>query len=309
VIIRGFPTTISSSVAHLLDEQEQTRHIQISPETTQEKFTETLLAQSKALADPTKYREEIENNPGFELLSQRIQLIKESPIKNVVIREEDRQKIYSRFLEKHPLLRPRHQRDFPRIISYIKSHAIFNQWTREKTEDGLAIYANQTDIEEGFKILEPLLESNELGIPPHEYKFYIECLKPKLDESTNGLHRNDVSKLYFDFYKVRIGQKRRDKMIELFLETGLTVEEIDPNDKRSKRLYSTPPVGEEKKIRNESTQKRLEELIEVLNQGLETPEELAEAIELPVEGVNGLLKLLARDNTVYQPYPGVWRLV
>ncbi|MFH1178757.1 MAG: hypothetical protein V1710_00200 [Candidatus Bathyarchaeota archaeon] len=312
VIIRGYPTTISSSVANLLDEQEQTRHIQISPETTQEKFTETLKAQSKALANPRSYKEEIEGYEGFELLRQRIRLIKDSPVENVIIRDEDREGIYIRFIEKHPFLRPRHQRDFPRIIGYIKAHALFNQWTREHTEDVKTIYANEIDIECGFKILEPLLESNELGIPPHEYKFYVECLKPKLDDAENGLHRNDVAKMYYDFYKTRIGQKRRDKMIELYLETGLINEETDPNDKRTKRIYSTPPVCENKKRLTQFEKDQLILGIVTTNPDIKTDDIRTQVFKdhkIGVNEVNDTLNLLIRDGAVFNPRPGVWRLV
>ncbi|MFH2109927.1 MAG: hypothetical protein ABIJ47_01565 [Candidatus Bathyarchaeota archaeon] len=253
VIIRGYPTTVSSSVAHLLDEQEQTRHVQVSPETTQEKFREAIKAQAEALANPGEYRDSVDRDPGFELLRRRIRLIKESPTETVVIRPEDRDEVYRRFKDKHPYLRPRHQRDFPRLIAYIKGHALFNQWTREQTPDGKEIYATRLDLEEGFKILEPLLESNELGIPPHEYEFFNKVLKPALEAAENGLHRNDVSKMYFDHFKSRIGQKARDRVVQLYLETGLVVEEVDPENRRSKRIYSTPPVWEKNTQASEPT--------------------------------------------------------
>lgn len=244
MIIVGYPTTISSSVSHLLDEQEQTRHIQISPEVSQDKFLATIHQQSVALSDKDKYKLGLEQHQGFQVLTERVSMIKKGMVRDVVIREEHRENTYTRFIENNPVLRPRHQRDFPRLVSFIKAHALFNQWTREHVPDGTKIYANETDVEEAFAILEPLLESNEMGIPPHEYKFYVETLKPALAESIYGLHRNDVSALYFEHYKTRVGQKRRDNMVKLFLETGLLEEATDPEDKRSKKLYAPGGVSQ-----------------------------------------------------------------
>lgn len=340
VIIRGYPTMITSSVSHMLDEQEQTRHIQISPETTQDKYVKSLKVQTEALANPRKYREEVREDDGINLLRRRIQLIRDSQVSQAIVPKHLAEEIYERFIENHPTLRPRHQRDYPRIIQYIKAHALFNQWTREKSGDGCSVYVNRLDVEEGFNILEPLLESNELGIPPYEYKFFKESLKPALLKNEGeGLHRNDIGSIYYKHHKTMIGQNRRDKMIQLYLETGLVYEATNPNDRRMKNIYLTPPVGknfkntetmdqEDSKINthpglgiysqtgtegSESLSPVLQERLEDLTKHMSGSEdvtvpELSDVSEIQPEGVESLLGVLERDNMVFQPRPGYWRL-
>ena len=128
----------------------------------------------------------------------------------------------------------------------IKAHTLFNQWTRERTEDGSAVYANQKDIDEGFILCAELMKSNELGLPPHVYRFYEERLSPELETMPEGLHRRDVSRLYYQYYQTRIGERQLRNMINLLLDVGLIVEETDPNDRRSKKIYASAYGGEKK---------------------------------------------------------------
>jgi len=245
VLVIGYPTVHFNSVRFSLDEQERTRLWLDSPEITQKKFKDTLKQQSKSLANREAFKEELQKNKDRQLLKLRVRLIKESQVRNVNIKPEAADAIYTKFLKDHPTLTPRHQRDFPRLIATIKAHALFNQWTREHSESGAAIYANSTDIEEGPKLCKELIESNELGLPPHVYRYYEEGLRPELDANPDGLHKTDLSRLYFAFYHTRIGKKSLENMIDLFLETGLIIEDIDPEDKRRKKLYS-PTLGGEK---------------------------------------------------------------
>lgn len=245
VLVIGYPTVHFNSVRFSLDEQERTRLWLTSPEITQEKFKDTLKQQSVSLANRDAFKEELRRNEKRRLLQIRVRLIKESPVKEVIIKPEAADAIYMNFLEEHPTLTPRHQRDFPRLIAMIKAHALFNQWTREHSESGTTIYANSTDIEEGPKLCKDLIESNELGLPPHVYRYYEEMLRPELNANPYGLHKTDLSRLYFEFYNTRIGKKPLENMIDLLLETGLMIEDIDPDDKRRKKLYP-PALGGKK---------------------------------------------------------------
>lgn len=347
VLIVGYPTVHFNSVRFSLDEQERTRLWLTSPEITQTKFKKSLKQQSRALADRRSYKDTLQQNQNRELLKLRIRLIKESPVRNVIIRPEDADTLYAKFIKDHPTLSPRHQRDFPRIIAMIKAHALFNQWTRDHTEDGAAVYANHTDINEGFSLCEELVKSNELGLPPHVYRFFDEALKPALDAAGEaGLHRQDVSRLYFAFYHTRIGEKPLGNMIALLLETGLITEETDPDDKRRKKLYSPIPGGEKKgkpkeaekgpldealskegsdlptagwkgpaemKPAEQSLRDDLKHLLDSLNAlGEETGEAVSRAALinrsrfLP-QYFDRILGVLMRDGTVFSPRPGFYR--
>ena len=143
MLLIGYPTVHFNSVRFSLDEQERTRLWLTSPEITQDKLRKSLKQQSRALANRTAYKNTLNQNRDRELLKLRVRLIKESTVRNIILRPEDADTIYQMFIKNHPTLTPRHQRDFPRIVSMIKAHALFNQWTREHTEDGTAIYANE----------------------------------------------------------------------------------------------------------------------------------------------------------------------
>ena len=91
-----------------------------------------------------------------------------------------------------------------------------------------------------YKELDPLLEENkELTYDE------LEKLKPELEYAEDGLYKKNISKLYYEFYTTRIGEKALTNMLNLLQESGLLVEENDPNDKRRKKIYS-PTVGGEK---------------------------------------------------------------
>jgi hypothetical protein len=103
--------------------------------------------------------------------------------------------VFKRFIDEHNHLVPRHQRDFPRIFSFIKAHALLNCFNREKVSAD-TILANDTDIEAGIRLYKGIEQSNEMGLSPHLLKIYDDAFMPILDPH-QGISREDVLKQYY----------------------------------------------------------------------------------------------------------------
>ena len=79
---------------------------------------------------------------------------------------------------------------------------------------------------------------------------FLPCLKEEYLPTKKELAR----KYYQVFYKA-IGKKRLNKIIEMFLETGLIIEDRDPDDRRV-TVYSHPEgYFNDKKLANSNLNK------------------------------------------------------
>jgi hypothetical protein len=98
-------------------------------------------------------------------------------------------------MKEHDHLMPRHQRDYPRIFSFIKAHALLNCFNREKLSED-TILANQTDIDAGFALYKGIEQSNEMGLSPYILKIYDDAFMPIL-KVNEGVSREDILKQYY----------------------------------------------------------------------------------------------------------------
>lgn len=267
VIIIGFPTVIFCSTSFSMDQQERTRVLLLSPEVTPEKINASIDLISRKQANRKKYDQEIETDLGRFFLQNRIYDIKKANLSDVIIPEELREILVHRFKADHKHLIPRHQRDFPRLVSLVKAMVLLNLHQHEKIGDNLV--AMEEDVEDAYVIYKSISKSNELGIPPEVYDFYekvfcievakiieveveIWCEKEnsfgnftrmretKLENQTKGYaSKKDLAKSYYDVFHGTIGQKRLNRIIKLLLECGLILESRDPDDGRV-LIYSHP---------------------------------------------------------------------
>ncbi|MHC4762108.1 MAG: hypothetical protein ACYS71_01825, partial [Planctomycetota bacterium] len=155
------------------------------------------------------------------------------------------------FFREKRALKPRHTRDIGRLISLVKSFALLNLWFRDK--DGSTIVANESDIEEAFKIWDVISESQELNLPPYIYQLYQEVILPAWFEKNDsrpegfedvtgklGLTRQDIIQEHYKVYGRFIADWQLRQQIIPMLETaGLITQERDPNDKRKILIYPT----------------------------------------------------------------------
>jgi len=246
IVVVGYPTVVFCSASFMLDEQERTRFWILSPEISSDKFKDTLKLQAEILSDRIAYRSRLANDLDRMVLMERIEAIKGSGVKEVVLEAEDSDHLYKRFLESHPRLSARCQRDFPRVIALTKAIALLNLFQRRY--EGEKAYAMREDADEALKLMEGVSEANDLGIPPYIWKFFKDAVEPVLAEG--GISRIQFNILYFNYYHSRLGEKERKRILDLLSEAGLIYEDTDPENRRLMRIYP-PQGGGEKNISQE----------------------------------------------------------
>jgi hypothetical protein len=236
VLLRGYSSVVFCIVKSTQEDQERTRLYLLSPETTQEKLSESLNLIVRKEGDRNAFKEWIEENPLRAWLKSRVAAIRNSGIRNVVIPNEDQ--VLKRFLEGRNYLKPRDQRDLPRLLRLIKAAALLNCLHREKSGPE-SIIASDDDIEEGFRLYGRVAESNELGLSPESYEVYEKVISP-IASGEEGAPRKDIRKRYWEVYHRHLQERRLARDILPSLESaGLITEEPDPNDRRKMRVYCT----------------------------------------------------------------------
>jgi hypothetical protein len=120
-------------------------------------------------------------------------------------------------------------------MAMIKAHTLLNAFQREQPLE-YTIIANETDMEEGFRLYEEFSAANELGLPPEVYNVF-EKLKDRISEK--GVTKREFSSLYYETFHRTVGEKRLKQMLNLLLTVGLLGEEEDPEDRRKKRYIVT----------------------------------------------------------------------
>lgn len=240
VILRGYPSVIFCSAGFKIDEQELTRFLVLSPESTQEKLTQGINQAIKKEVSPEEHERYINSDPKRKLLKERIQDIRNAHIGDIRIYSEELVK--ELFYANKKGLRPRHQRDIKRFMSLIKSIALLNHWWRTSTQTG--IIANEDDVREAFKIWEKISISQEMNLPPYVYTIYQSVFIPLWNEKraenekspfkSIGITRKEITQKYFDTFQSLLDTNKLRVDILRGLETaGLITQEYDPNDRRN----------------------------------------------------------------------------
>ncbi|MBP9782120.1 MAG: hypothetical protein KBC50_00055 [Candidatus Pacebacteria bacterium] len=254
VILKGYPAVIFCSAGFKMDEQELTRFLVLSPESTQEKLSEGINQAIYKEVNPEEYRRFIQSDERRALLKERILDIKNAHVCDIRISNE--QLIRDRFFTNKNGLKSRHQRDIKRFMSLIKTIALLNYWWRNPVNN--EITANESDVEEAFKIWEKISISQEMNLSPYVYSIYqtifIPLWKEKriankklnlLASNDCGISRLEVAQKYYDVFQVFLDSHKLRLDILHSLETaGLITQEFDPNDRRNKLLYPTIDIEE-----------------------------------------------------------------
>ena len=230
--MRGYPSVVFCTVKLDPDEQEKTRLFLLSPEVDEGKLKQTINLLGKRHGDRELYDGMIRKKIRLTLLKQRIFKIRSTKIKNIIIPDVDN--VVERFC-KDRRLRPRDQRDFPRIMSLIKAHALLNCFKREPNGQ-YGIKANDVDIDAGFQLYEQISEANELGLPPIALDIYNKVFTPIFTGS--GITRQDIERKYLEVYFKPLNYDFFKKYLKpSLLAAGLISEEPDPDDKRRMLYY------------------------------------------------------------------------
>jgi hypothetical protein len=246
VIVRGYPTVCFCSTNADPDEQEKTRMILLSPSTDQEKLKEALLLLALRKSNPEEYKRRMESDPRRVWLMNRIYAVRQWGIREVIV-PEDGKAVCDRFIAEHPHLQPRHQRDLPRIFSFIKAHTLLNCFNREKPEDGQpdTVIANDKDIDAGFALYGKIERANELGLSPYLYGIYADVIEPMLknayyNQDGDGLNSKDIMKRYYVVRHKPVSPRKLKDVLEQLETVGLIRLDVDKEgDRRQKLVFST----------------------------------------------------------------------
>ncbi|MCP6718962.1 MAG: hypothetical protein KJI71_01845 [Patescibacteria group bacterium] len=265
VFIKGFPSVIFCTAHLKIDEQEATRFILLSPESSQEKIREGIQERIKKETNPELYKNLLKENPQRKLLKERIRAIKQEDIKEVRLHSSE--KIEEEFFKGKSLLKPRHQRDIARFISLIKAFALLNLWFRKR--EGSVIETTDEDIAETLRVWEIISESQEFNIPPYVYNLYndiiVSAWKAKNDgrgedfeEVTGqlGLERQEIMNYHLKIYGQFLDDwKLRQWIMPMLKSAGLIREEQHPKDKRKTWVF--PAIAENNELDEEANNSEL----------------------------------------------------
>ena len=235
IYIRGYPAVLFCSASFKLDEQELTRFILLSPETTQEKIRGAIYEKVRKETDRAIYFLALENNPQRQALKERIKAIKKADVKEIRLGHPD--KMLQMFYERNKILKPRHTRDIQRISSLIKAFALLNLWQRSWEEN--VITTNEEDLINAFKVWDEISPAQELGIAPYILNLYREVMIPAYEKKgKTGLTRQEILRKHFEVYGRHLSEwQLRQDIIPMMKVSGLVSEEKDPLDKRRVLLY------------------------------------------------------------------------
>jgi hypothetical protein len=244
VLLKGYASVIFCTGSLKIDEQEATRNFLLSPETTQEKIREAIYLKARKKGNRPAYNDWLEKDEKRKMLKDRIRLIKDAKISEIIIPEPER--IVDRFISQTSRLKPRHARDIDRILSIVGCFTLFNLWHRDKDENN-NIYAQQQDIDNAFTIWDTIAICQELNIAPYIWRIFEEVIKPAYLELNNtgvteiGLSRKDFRKKFSEVYGRPIAYWSLKEEILPQLETaGLITQEPNQDNRRELLIYIPP---------------------------------------------------------------------
>jgi hypothetical protein len=235
ITIIGFPAVIFCSANPEINEQESTRFLVLSPETSQEKLRQSVTERIKKESDNISYTGKLKSDKSRKELIERISYIKESNIKEILMGKDLSDKIQNIFLSK-TTLKPRHSRDSSRLINLVKSFALLNLWDK-KTADDEVIEATMSDLNEVLPIWQEISESQELNLPPYILEIYKKTILPLFETGILSVTRQEVLKKYYMAFGRPLSEAHLRKQIIPMLEVaGLIMQEEDPRDRRNKTI-------------------------------------------------------------------------
>jgi len=318
IVVKGYPTVIFCSAKFTMADQEKTRLLLLSPEISQEKLRESIALRIEKESDREAFYKRLMENPERQMLIERVRLIKEAKVKNIIIPEELREFVYSKFEENHKFFTPRHQRDISRLLALIKAHALLNFMHKKKVDNSIIV--EMEDVEAGFHLYYGIAEANEIGLSPEIYDIYRK-IKPHIPHE--GITINDFQKAYFKEFHKPLGYDWAKEILKILTSVGILIEFPDPNDKRFKRFALPeekilPPTGDSHistipEAAQTSLKPSIPEVYEVLREKLKHPFYTHEAVKLvrqvrqcEPEEAEKLFEVYKNEGKVFlNPY-GLW---
>ncbi|MBQ6130499.1 hypothetical protein IJI72_02320 [Candidatus Saccharibacteria bacterium] len=236
--ILGFPSTFFCSANMRIDEQEQTRCLILSPESTQEKVKAGVDTSIARNSHKNAYNALIEGNEERKRLKERVLHIKGLKVDTIDIDNSDYLK--RKFMDGRKALLPKTQREISHFISLVKAMALLNAPFR--MIDGKIIATNK-DVDEAMKLWTPLNKSMAYGVSPQVFSFYINIiLAVYRANSRSGIQRKGItySEICKEYYNQTGSYPNVENLRKQYipaLETAALVScDKDENDKRQKLI-------------------------------------------------------------------------
>ncbi|MBI5805817.1 toprim domain-containing protein [candidate division TA06 bacterium] len=239
----GWPVVVYCTAGQLMDEQEATRFIILSPDTNEERLKESVKMTMARQSNPAKFTASLENQPSRILIRNRILGIQQAEIEEIKIPESLLPGIYERFTTDRKL-KPRDQRDIARLLNIAKIFALLNHWFREK--QGKTLVVAEKDIAEAFKIWEQIAESQDLSVAPYILSVFTEVILPLFKkQNTNnsgtnpkGITRQEIVVAYAQVFGHTMSEtKLRQDILPPLEEAGLIYQEADENNRRKMLVF------------------------------------------------------------------------
>lgn len=218
VLIKGFPSVFFCTADLIMDEQESTRLIMLSPKVCEEKIREGVKS--------VLYTEEKESvEEATRPLKERLLAIKYQNIKEVKLSDSQKDEIYSNIGKLKTSFIPRDMRDVAKIKYLVYAMAMLNFSVR-KVEDGI-LYVNDSDVEEVLSLWSNFYKGQSYDLPPYLIDVFEQVYIPLFKEKSElevfediYLDKAEITKKFNNVFK-RILRQRE------FLDTIRAFESVD----------------------------------------------------------------------------------
>lgn len=204
--ILGFPATVFCSASVILDEQEQTRFLLLSPDTSAEKIDASLDLIEKRNFNHSVFQDEIASNPRRKLLKDRILYIRGLHVKYIDIPEALHLKdafIASTSINGKNYRHPRDSRSFTMLASLVKAMALLNAPFRRCENE--VITATSLDLEEALRLWRPLQISQHYGIVQQVWDFYVDIVVKLFLDKKRPITLSEINTFYYAQYNEFLG--------------------------------------------------------------------------------------------------------
>lgn len=234
VVVIGYPSVYFCSAGLRVNEQESTRFIMLSPSIGHDKIIQGIKQTIAKESDREKFLTSLNVDMERTNLKERILGVKQEMINDIKIDNADL--IEKLFLRDSANVQPRQQRDIKKIISLIKGLALLNLWFRKR--EGNYVFANDKDIEGGFKLWSEISFGQDYGLPPYIMEIYTKIILRLWNESDSigikdPVSRKKILDLHFKIYHRPLGiTYLRQHILPQLEEVGLIVQERNTNDSR-----------------------------------------------------------------------------
>ena len=173
--ILGFPSTFFCSANTTIDEQEQTRCIILSPDSTRNKVLAGIDAYIDKSCHSDAFNVKLQNNEDRRLLIERVLYIKSLEVGSIDIDDSDYLK--QRFIDAlENNFAPSAMRGIHKFTALAKAMALINAPFR--TDDAGKIVVMNKDVDEVLRLWKTISGSMVYGLSPQLFSFYKDAVLP-----------------------------------------------------------------------------------------------------------------------------------